>query len=931
MCPGRDLCHKATWQHYDQEPHKLAKQAWASGRPWGTWLQWGARNAVEGQWTQNPPQFKGSQIRLEDVADFVGKLLSSNPFGTHHNSNVPWVDFNGPEEGKVAAITQRQLAFIVANSLMGNTIPAQDGLAAALRRCSSKEPAPTGYLYSLLSFLAILRHELSDGSQGKTLIGATPGAKTDKWKNMLKVHQMSEPTLCTQEAGGESCGLKDFMAGGTDFQAVTDIAGDVVGGGAELCNLACSQDESLVQFYSETLAFAFFAGNGGRLPVPWTLLGARRYLRDLSGQSGQGAPYYSMCGHIPGSNWLNEDIPTAHVEVPLDKNLNEKVPSSSFVAVASKCAACNGCKVEEAVQNMCWAQRHQLDDDVTLWYQAYEPTMYNDWVQSAFRKVVRRIGTGPWGAGVWYGDSQQYFLTTWLATSLLGRNDVTLDYYVYSNFCENPGNQCYVLGGSGCRACIANASGNPYMVPQERCGVQGVQDMVWRFQGVSAKSLYNQISSEVSDVKSQVFDILGRLEQPPKAHGKGIEKPEPPKTLGIIGSERWSMNVDAGASPIKIRHGLCLDAPEPTKNGGIVHTWTCYKGLANQQWVYDHETEQIRNAHGICLDTSEPHKKGGEVHMWQCDHHNLHQRWVMHGETGNIKNRHGHCLDAEAPHKNGGKIHLWPCGHKNWHQQWLHHDTGGKILLEDARGLCLDVSKDHDKDYLVRMKKCIPSRIQNQLWEYDKDAGQLAHGNQCLIAQEPAKSGSKVALSVCNHTDKHQQWDYDARAGLLKIRHGLCLDEPEPDDKDDGIHLWWCFSSLKRQQWVHQDRAGMIRNRHGFCLDAPEPYVAGSIVHMWRCDKNSGNQHWHLDKLTGLIKTKYGSCLDSPTPSKNGGKLQIAECDSEREEQQWSYDDESGQIRHPHGLCIDTPEERKNGGTVHLWRCNEELDAQQWI
>merc|ERR1719507_807651 len=107
-----------------------------------------------------------------------------------------------------------------------------------------------------------------------------------------------------------------------------------------------------------------------------------------------------------------------------------------------------------------------------------------------------------------------------------------LDYYVYSKFCENPGNQCYVLGQAGCHHCLRNSSGNPYMVPEARCGMQGVQDMVWRYKGAVAAELYDQLTHKISDVNHQVFDLLGALDPPPKASGKGITQPKPPDTLG---------------------------------------------------------------------------------------------------------------------------------------------------------------------------------------------------------------------------------------------------------------------------------------------------------------------------------------------------------------------------------------------------------------
>jgi len=180
--------------------------------------------------------------------------------------------------------------------------------------------------------------------------------------------------------------------------------------------------------------------------------------------------------------------------------------SSAFVAVASKCSECvaEQCTREQNLNHLCDSQRRHLDSDVALWYQAFEPTMYEAAVQDALRGVARRIGTGPWGAGEWHGDSQQYFLAVWLATSLIGG---TLDYYMYDRFCENPGNQCFVLGDAGCRDCIA-ASGLGGIVNMSQCGRQSVYDLVQQLTGKSTQVLYDALST-VKGPPKQVFDLLG--------------------------------------------------------------------------------------------------------------------------------------------------------------------------------------------------------------------------------------------------------------------------------------------------------------------------------------------------------------------------------------------------------------------------------------
>jgi len=465
---------------------------------------------VAAAWQASPPYFNGKPVTLYEVAQFAKALLLSNPFGL--GRMVPRVNL-GDGGVKVVAVTQRQLAFVVANVLMGNSLPAGDGLSAALLRCSAR-PNAKAFIFSLLSFLAVLSQELADGSQGTFLIAATPQSMSSAWRSRL-AKVLAEPTLCTSTAGqslscqtagqGLSSGLSDFMSGGTPYQALTDIAGRVVGGGGALCETANSQDESLVQFYSEVLAFAFFDSGDKMLLVPWTLLGARRYVNDISGESSTGTPWFQHCGAIPSYNWLNTQILKQTVNVPLN-GASVSVAASAFVAVKSKCASCtNTCPMSELMNNRCPVQRTTVDFDISLWYQAYEPSMYEASVQGAFATVVRRIGTGPWGAGVWYGDSQQYFLTVWLATSLL--SNMKLDYYIYDHFCENPGNQCFLLGQAGCAACIQTAAvpGNP--IDSSRCGMQSVEGIVQQFRGRTAQELYAALHS-VGPPPTQVFDLI---------------------------------------------------------------------------------------------------------------------------------------------------------------------------------------------------------------------------------------------------------------------------------------------------------------------------------------------------------------------------------------------------------------------------------------
>jgi len=538
MCPDAGSCGKHSMQRWESSPQELATKVPKDlARLPG--LSKESYEPVRQRWHEAPPRFqKGEVVRLQDIATFMKELLESDPFGT--GDEVPYVDFRAAGQGKVVAITQRMLAFLVANALMGNTVPVSDGLTAALRRCSKKSGSPTGYVYSLLSLLAVLSRQLEHGAQGTVLIAATPESSGEGWRQRLSEKTLEAPNICMEAGNGSSttCGLKDFMSGGTPSQALTDIAGSDVGGGAQLCDVANSQDESLVQFYSEVLAFVFFAagdsgmpGGGSMLPTPWTLLGARRYLGDITGGTSAAAPYFNSCGQIRSRDWLNSDFPSATLTVPVDGE-HVSVASSAFVSVSSECtAASSQCPLTRLMNNDCESQRQTLDEDVARWYGAYEASLYPPAVSAAFRGVVKRIGTGPWGAGVWYGDSQWYFLAVWLATSLL--EGTSLDYYLYSHFCENPANQCFLLGASGCAACIAKSKVDGSPVHASRCGDQSVKGMIAKFKGRSARELYAALSN-VAGPPRQVFDLLTEGSSAAPAHlPLPLSSPSPAPTTTV--------------------------------------------------------------------------------------------------------------------------------------------------------------------------------------------------------------------------------------------------------------------------------------------------------------------------------------------------------------------------------------------------------------
>lgn len=130
------------------------------------------------------------------------------------------------------------------------------------------------------------------------------------------------------------------------------------------------------------------------------------------------------------------------------------------------------------------------------------------------------------------------------------------------------------------------------------------------------------------------------------------------------------------STPLKNRHGLCLDAAQPGVNGGNLHMWTCFANYGAQEWFYEPGTGLIRNSQGACLDAAERNTNGGKVHLWECNGANLNQQWSYDPISGMLRSRHGKCLDAAQRSTDGGLVHMWDCQSANPNQQW-NFDAAG--------------------------------------------------------------------------------------------------------------------------------------------------------------------------------------------------------------------------------------------------------------
>merc|ERR1719210_1054130 len=108
---------------------------------------------------------------------------------------------------------------------------------------------------------------------------------------------------------------------------------------------------------------------------------------------------------------------------------------------------------------------YAFEKQVRAWYRSVALEQYSSDVRPALKALVHSLGAGPWLAGLWWGDSQLGVLAMWMgqaaAAPTWGR-PLALDYYIYSDFTENPGNQCFVHSMAACQACLQRcASSEP--------------------------------------------------------------------------------------------------------------------------------------------------------------------------------------------------------------------------------------------------------------------------------------------------------------------------------------------------------------------------------------------------------------------------------------------------------------------------------------
>lgn len=254
-------------------------------------------------------------------------------------------------------------------------------------------------------------------------------------------------------------------------QAIQDISAKFLGGYVfgNACGLGGGQDERLMTYFPEVFALTFFLSqhpDHPQLREPAWILGARMLHVGLDGTTrhdhrmelDNGAPFTS-------------DL--VEIEVGSKKFMvASKTPFIGFMSenqdFLNESAVWDGSRpIEDMRESMFLARQNRhpdqraVDDDtwfsfmyqVRAWHSAVALTSYHEDVRPALRAIVKSLGTGPFLSGLWFGDSQLGFLMIWIGHAIAAGTwadgsragaPLPLQYYVYADFTENPGNQCFV-------------------------------------------------------------------------------------------------------------------------------------------------------------------------------------------------------------------------------------------------------------------------------------------------------------------------------------------------------------------------------------------------------------------------------------------------------------------------------------------------------
>mmetsp|Transcript_24161 Transcript_24161/g.68430 ORF Transcript_24161/g.68430 Transcript_24161/m.68430 type:complete len:683 (-) Transcript_24161:83-2131(-) len=560
----------------------------------------------DAKWNGDGQFHEGETVNAVSVAKWVNEdLLVNPPFNGAHDAIVPMPasgdDQVGP--GNYVAYSRRQVCYIVAKTLMGaGTKEYDNGLTRFMNTCVRTG----GFAKSMVTLVASCAADptLKDGKQGPLLVvarGADPTsvqaargvAASARLSNAgLRICQYDDgaapldgipkvPSEGCVSATGSGPG-KDFMTGGLHRQVVVDITASWLGGYVlgNACGLGGGQDERLMTYMPEVFLLTFFLSEAPgtnpqerhtpQLRMPAWILGARLVMTGLDGTAAHESPPLLDTKVAMKSDLVDIEIEGKKARISssrpflafMSENQDYEMTSGACPGVTPyNDGVCDrGCRTRKARTNRFEYQRAvdpacswSFGNQVRAWYRSTALTSYAGELHDTLRKVVKSLGSGPWGSGLWWGDSQLMTLAMWLGHAAAaktwgqGAEALPLDYYMYSAFTENPGNQCYNHAGDSCKACLANCGTPPesaYWLPgfaysgadgftdwgapppsmgakacttgTSSCGAKGLADVVAAYTSATAGSLWTDVETmlksngpgSAAGVSTNAFDAL---------------------------------------------------------------------------------------------------------------------------------------------------------------------------------------------------------------------------------------------------------------------------------------------------------------------------------------------------------------------------------------------------------------------------------------
>jgi len=587
------------WQAPQMSLQTAFEKAFSDQHPW-----------QEVTFEEDPSEAPMTQQRL---FDWIEKELfgGADPFA-EWSGKVPLP--KGPPNaedrvppGQWVSYSRRQTCFIAAKSLVGAKTA---GYANGLERYLSTEAPAVGctprtgdFGRSLFFLLATCAADptMANGAQGPFLIvaKAVDSPPVEAVKAAAQDTQMADagirvcqyndgaPTMegvptvpaegCTQPTA--TAVGKDFMTGGLEGQALQDISASWFGGyiWSYGCGLGGGQDERLMTYMPEIFVFAFFLSEAPgtnpqerhtpQLRQPAWILGARVVMAGLDGTAAHNDPPKLDPKVSMSSGLVDVSIGGKSAKISdarpfvafMSENQDYELSNGCPGVAPNNDAVCDrACRTRLARINRLLAQRavdpgcsFNFGNQVRAWYRSTALTSYHGDVQVVLKKVVKSLGSGPWGSGLWWGDSQLMTLAMWIGHSISaktwgGAEAFPLDYYMYSAFTENPGNQCYNHGKEGCQSCLKQCGTPPpsaYWLPgfaytgvpanyedwgappqsmgakacvteASSCGEKGFADILAQFGSSSAAQLWDKVEgalrarSGATSAEGNVFDAL---------------------------------------------------------------------------------------------------------------------------------------------------------------------------------------------------------------------------------------------------------------------------------------------------------------------------------------------------------------------------------------------------------------------------------------